>query len=236
MREALQYLGLSEPTSTRPKTPATLTTRAARIKGCGSKRDLKVLPDGFRKRYALKVESTHRVPPALIGRGFQEDDIPTLWIAEGENGDGLFAISGPEGQLLNVKRRHAGKDANPRYSYEVAGNGSPAWCSPRILEADEVLVIEGELNGMAAWLARPELGVMGPAGANGCLHLDALRGRIVYVYADRDDPGDKARERWAQQANDAGAKRVYTLDPWPDGDACDVAGRLSREHLRERLT
>lgn len=238
MRQALEQLGLSDTrTGLPPARP--LKPRARPPTGCGSNRPLRTLPDAFRKRYAERVELQTlegRVPPALIGRGIHEEDISKLWLAEGDDGDGLFAIFGPAGELLNVKRRHAGKHANPRYAYEVAGNGSPAWCSPGILDADEVLVIEGELNGMACWLARPDLGVMGAAGANGCLHLEALKGKTTHIYADGDAAGDKARHRWADQARAAGAATVHVLDPWPDGDACDVAGRLSREHLRKRLT
>lgn len=106
---------------------------------------------------------------------------------------------------------------------------------PGFLEHDQVLVIEGELNGMAAWLAAPELGVMAVAGTNGALHLEALKGRTVYVYADADDTGQKARDRWAAQALEAGATKVYTLAPWP-ADACDLAGKEGRPALRERLT
>lgn len=236
MRQALEHLGLSEATGPRPKIPAKPTMRARQPEGCGSKRDLKSLPDSYLNRFLSKIERTYRIPPALIGRGFQDEDIGDLCIAEGEDGAGLFAIFGPNGELLNVKRRYAGKNVNPRYDYLVAGNGSPAWCSPGILTHDEVLVVEGELNAMAAWLACPEVGVMGPAGSGGCLHLDALKGRTVYIYADDDKAGDKARERWVRQAREAGARHILVLEAWPDGDACDVAGRLSRAALRKRLT
>ena len=103
-----------------------------------------------------------------------------------------------------------------------------------VLSGEAVLIVEGELNGMACWLARPELRVMGVAGSEGDLHLEALRGRTVNVYADGDEAGKRARERWASQAHRAGVK-VYVLEPWNDGDACDVMGTLGRAALRERL-
>lgn len=236
MREALMHLGLSEgpvmPTQRRARAPVV----SAPVRGgCGAKRPLRQLPEGFLKRHEAYVEQTFRIPPALSGRGFQVEDIPTLLMAEGQDGDGLFAIFGAAGELLNVKRRLAQRRGDRRYLYEVAGNGSPAWCSPGIADTGEVLIIEGELNAAVCWLVRKDLGVMGPAGANGCLHLEPLKGKAVHIYADGDEAGAKARERWARQAHDAGAIRVHLLDPWPDGDACDVAGRLSRAHLRSRL-
>ena len=197
--------------------------------------DAKPLPEGARKRHLKLVEETYRVPPSLIGRGIYEEDLEPLLIAELEHGDAGIAVTGPHGEMLNVKRRHQHVRNGQRYRYEVAGLGSPAWCSPGILESTEILVIEGELNGIATWLARPDLGVMGVAGTNGCLFLDVLAGRTVYVYADPDMPGDKARDRWAALAHAAGAERVYIIRPWKDGDACDVAGHLGRDALRRRL-
>lgn len=193
------------------------------------------LPDGMLKRHVARVEHNRCVPAAIVGRGISEEDLSILMIADCQ-GDALFPILGPTGAPLNIKRRHLNVQDGPRYSYLVSGRGAPAWCSPRILKAPEVLVMEGELNAMVSWLVRPDLGVMGAAGAGGCLHLELLRGRTVYVYADGDEPGAKARERWARQACEAGAARVIVVEPWPDGDACDVAGRLGRAALRERLS
>jgi DNA primase len=61
-----------------------------------------------------------------------------------------------------------------------------------------------------------------------------LLSQTVYVYADGDAPGQKARERWALAAYNVGAKSVMTLEPW-EMDACDVAGRLERDARREQL-
>lgn len=186
------------------------------------------------------LEAHHRraaqldaVPAAMKGRGFSLDDLKVLQIAA-YGPDAVLPIPGPDGQVLALKGRYAEPGDGPRYRYTTPGHGTPAWCSPDFLEAHQVLVVEGELNGAACWLAAPELAVMGTAGTGGALHLDSLRGRTVYVYADGDDPGQRARDKWAAQALEAGALKVYVLEPWL-ADACDLAGRNGRAALRERL-
>ena len=123
-----------------------------------------------------------------------------------------------------------------KYLYVDVMSGTPAWCSPTVATAELILVIEGELNGAVAWCARPEIGVVGVAGGNGCLPLAAFQGRTVVIYADGDEVGRRARERWAAAAHQHGAASVLTLDPWPDGDACDVAGTHGLDELRRRLS
>ena len=190
--------------------------------------DAKVLEAHHRRAAQLD-----RVPAAMEGRGFSPDDLEYLGFAAYAD-DAVFPITGPDGLILALKRRYAEPRDGQRYRYVTSGHGCPAWCSPGFLKSQEVLVIEGELNAMACLLARPELAVMGAAGTNGPLHLEALRGRTVYIYADGDEPGQKARDRWAAQALSAGAAKVFALDPWPM-DACDLAGRYGREKLSERL-
>ena len=162
------------------------------------------------------------VPAAMAGRGFSLVDLQHLGFAA-YGDDAVFPMTGPDGCTLALKRRFAEPGDGPRYRYTTPGHGTPAWCSPEFLEADRVLVVEGELNGMACWLACPELAVMGTAGTGGALHLEALKGRTVYCYGDGDDPGQKARDKWAVQAHQAGAAKVFVLGPWPM-DACDLAG------------
>jgi hypothetical protein len=147
--------------------------------------------------------------------------------------DLVLAVRGPDGTVVALKRRHHAPQPH-RYTYELPGHGTPAWCSPGFMQGAPALVVEGELNAAACWLARPDLAVMGVAGTGGGLHLEVLAGRVVYVYADDDAAGQKARDRWAGQALEAGAKAVYVLAPWPQ-DACDIAGQLGREALTERL-
>lgn len=87
---------------------------------------------------------------------------------------------------------------------------------------------------MASWLARPDLGVMGVAGAKAAIYTEGLRGKTVYVYADGDEVGLEARTRWAKQAVEAGAAKVFILEPW-EVDACDIAGLYGRNELARRL-
>ncbi len=192
-----------------------------------------VAPDEL-ERHRLQAERLEQIPAAVSGRGFTLEDFRHLQgAAVGE--DAVFPIPGPDGTVLALKRRFAEPQGGQRYRYVTKGCGSPAWCSPGFLEAETVLVIEGELNGMAAWLARPDLGVMGVAGTNGALHPEALKGRQVFVYGDGDRPGQEARDRWASQALKAEAAQVFVLKPW-SADACDLAGTKGREALAERLT
>lgn len=174
-----------------------------------------------------------QMPAAMQGRGFSVDDLKALSFAAYAD-DAVFPITGPDGAVLALKRRYAEPGDGQRYRCSTTGHGCPPWCSPALSEHDEVLIVEGELNAMACALAGPELAVMGAAGTNGPLHLQALRGRTVYVYADGDEPGQKARDRWAAQALEAGAAKVFVLDPWPM-DACDMAGRYGRAGLRGML-
>lgn len=182
--------------------------------------------------YMRRAARLDRLPVALAGRGFTLDDARTLRMArDGE--DGLFVVPGPDGVVLAIKRRRAHPGSGARYLYESPGCGTPAWTC--FGTAAPVLVVEGELNAMACWLALPDMAVMGVAGTGGGLHLAALKGRSVYVYADGDAAGQRARDTWAQQALSAGANRVYALAPW-DKDACEVAGEEGREALAALLT
>ena len=173
----------------------------------------------------------------MIGRGFTLADCKRLGIVN-ENGNAVFPVIGPSGLALTLKCRYAVPNPH-RYEYVTPGRGTPAWCSPDIRQSTTVLVVEGELNGMACWLALRcrgnQMGVMGTAGTHGLLHLDVLENKTVYIYADGDEAGEGARQRWAKQALSAGAKEVYVLEPW-SLDACDTAGALGKAALRKRLT
>lgn len=192
--------------------------------------------------YMRRAARLDRLPSALEGRGFTLEDARRLHLVR-DRDDLLFTVPGPDGVVLAIKRRyaqhslrtsHARPRGDQRYTYELPGHGTPAWCSPKMLEHSELLIVEGELNGMACYLARPDLAVMGTAGAGGGLHLEALRGCTVYIYADGDTAGDEARREWARAAHGAGAAKVYVLEPW-EADACDLAGTLGRDELRRRL-
>ena len=172
------------------------------------------------------------VPEALTERGFSLADCKRLGFVN-ENGNAIFPVMGPSGFALTLKCRYAVPNSH-RYEYITPGRGTPAWCSPDIRQAITVLIVEGELNGMVCWLAlrslEQRIGVMGTAGAHGSLHLDAFKDKIVYIYADDDEAGEDARQRWAKQALGAGAKEVFVLEPWPQ-DACDIAGGFRQSRL-----
>ncbi len=161
-----------------------------------------VAPEVLERHYR-QAARLRCVPLSMKGRGFTLPDLKKFGCcAEGD--DALFPVFGPNGTVLNIKRRKAHpKTKLDRYT-GLKGHGSPAWCSPDFLNHNEVLVIEGELNAMACSLARLDLGVMGVAGTSGSLHLDALKGRTVYVYADDDEVGREARDKWAAQAQGQG--------------------------------
>lgn len=180
-----------------------------------------------------RVAKLDHVPAALKGRGFSLSDLKKLGIGA-VGADAVLAITGPDGVVLALKRRFAAPKDGVRYRYPIPGHGTPAWCSADFLTHDRVLIVEGELNAMACSLACPEIAVMGVAGTGGALHLEALIDRTVYVYGDGDDPGQKAREKWAVQAQRAGAEKVFVLEPW-DLDACDLAGSEGYTTFKKRL-
>ena len=182
------------------------------------------------RRRAARLE---RIPEAVKGRGFDLADLRRMEFAD-ENGSAVFPIYGPDGTAIGIKLRLWGFH-KIRYLNLKREHEGPAWCSPGFLEHDVVLVVEGEVNGMACWLARPTIAVMGAAGTGCDLHLTALKNKMVFVYSDGDEAGERARQRWAEQAHRAGARRVFVLEPW-HSDACDIAGGEGRAALAELLT
>jgi DNA primase len=195
------------------------------------------LSDALHIKYWQRLEQLQKSPRD----GFTVEDCKALGIAA--NGDdAVLAITDPLGNIVAFKqRRHIVNEGQSRYFYLTKDCGTPAWCSPCFFTSEKVLIVEGELNAMACALVRrnmdEDLAVMGVAGVNGHLWLEALRDKLVYCYADGDAPGQAARDRWALAAIEAGAKRVFRLAPLPDlKDFCDVAGQEGREALREVLS
>ena len=226
-----QAMELLEPSGPRAPRPARVRPAPReRVTECSST----ALPAHVVKAHQRRAERLQRVPAALAGRGFELDDLRRLVVAaEGERA--IIPITGTEGQVLRLKLRRSPNEHGARYSYlDTQGDGTPAWCSPAWGSADIVLVIEGELNGAAAWCARPDLDVVGVAGTSGSLPLSRLAGRSVVLYADGDQVGDQARNRWAKALH-ARRCQVSMLPAW-DRDACDVAGQLGRDELRQRLS
>lgn len=145
--------------------------------------------------------------PELTRRGLGAAVETGLLQAHTRGHDVAFEVRGPEGETLAIKRR-CDTTTGQRYRYLTAGQGAPAWCSPQLLGADCEVWIEGELNGVAvaAALAGSKTGVQGMAGAGGRPHTDHLRERprTVYIYADSDDAGRRARARWQELAEQHG--------------------------------
>ena len=193
------------------------------------------LPEHVVALHFQQAESLRRTPSAIEGRGITFEACKASQIAE-DCGDAIVPIPNPAGGFVALKRRYCRPHGSGKYRYDAGGQGLPAWCSRNLSDAREILLVEGELNGLVCFVARTDLGVQGIAGTNGSLWLSSLLGRVVYVYADPDDVGQAARQKWADAAHRAGAHKVFVVDPWPEGDACDVAGNLGLEVLRERLS
>jgi DNA primase len=192
------------------------------------------LPQNVVDLHLKRASRLESIPLSLEGRGFTLEDLQRHWIAP-ENEDAFIPIFNPDGYMVAIKRRKYTIQPNEqRYVYLITKCGAPAWCSPNFSNHDTVLVIEGELNAAICDSVYPDIAYMGVAGTENHLWLDALKGKTVFVYADGDKAGQKARERWALAAYNGGAKKVLTLEPW-ELDACDIAGKLGREALRERL-
>ena len=191
--------------------------------------------------YAHRLRVTNHLPKALEHRGLNLEQALQLGIAA-LGDDALLPIAGPSGDILALKRRFytpvpKARDGS-RYAYTTAGHGSPAWCSPDFSSFEHVLIIEGELNGIVSYSVLKEVGaalaVMGVAGVYGGLHEAALRGKHVYVWADRDGPGTRAKKRWQSQARRAGCVVAKAL-PATSADACELAAQEGRLYLASWL-
>lgn len=195
------------------------------------------VPPGEREKHTeryLRLMKEKRVPATLAERGFTFADVKALGIgAEGD--DAYLPILGPDGALLNIKRRKANPEHKGDRYRGLPGQGSPAWCSRGFDSHDRVLIVEGELNAMAVSRVMQGFSVMGVAGASMDLHLSALRDKVVYIYADDDEAGEQAQQRWAREAAWAGASEVHLLDRMQE-DACDVLKDQGHEGLAEVYT
>ncbi len=187
--------------------------------------------------YAHRLRVTNRLPKALENRGLNLEQALQLGIAA-VGDDALLPIAGPSGDILALKRRFYAPRNGGRYAYTTAGHGSPAWCSPDFLSFEHVLVVEGELNAMVSYSVLKEAGaalaVLGVAGVYGGLPEAVLRGKHVYVWADRDGPGTRAKKRWQSKARRAGCLVAKALPSTP-ADACELAGQEGRLYLASWL-
>lgn len=203
-------------------------------KGC----EAQPFTDALHVKFWQRLEQLKGIPKALEGRGFTLDDCKALGVAA--NGDdAVLSITDPLCNIVALKQRRyiVGKNQQ-RYFYLTKECGTPAWCSPCFFTSQTVLIIEGELNAMSCAVVRrnndKDLAVMGVAGTSGCLWLEALKDKDVFVYGDGDKPGQEARDKWALAAYGIGARSVKTLEPW-ELDANDVLVKLGPDELRERI-
>jgi putative DNA primase/helicase len=98
-----------------------------------------------------------------------------------------------------------------------------------------VFIVEGEADGIS--MVNVGLNVIAAPGASAKAHeewLEPVRGRVVYVCMDADDPGRKAATRWARAAFNAGAAEVRVLElEGPKGYDVGELVRDMREHPDE---
>lgn len=182
----------------------------------------------------------------LKRRGLLEAALCGLLVIKVQRGKFAFGIPNPHGQLVTFKARDLKEDAEQRYMYIIPGKGSPAWCSPSLTQKEREIWIEGELNGaaLASVLHGTDIGVQGMAGANAKPYTSHFIGRqrVIFIYADPDDAGKKARDEWHKIAIEFG----HTVIQLPETtfrlsndagipDACDVLGQLGSEELLERV-
>lgn len=210
-------------------------TKAVTFEPRKPKQTYRVIPPNIAKSHDARVKRLERVPKALENHGFTLRDCKQLQIAN-DKGNAIFPIKGPEGRTLALKRRYL-KSQPHRYDYLTKSHGTPAWCSPNRAIALIVLIVEGELNGMMCWLAlkKPkQIAVMGTAGVNASFYQELVLNKTIYIYADADTAGQAAKQRWAEQASNANAKKVYQLESW-QRDACEIVSYFGKRSLREKL-
>lgn len=168
-----------------------------------------------------------------------------------------FEVTGPDGTPWAVKVRNPGDKEDlqavnaQRYVYATAGQSTPAYCGPgQREEGRSFLIVEGELNAVACVLMLQAAGVgeawavQGVASAVAFPHVAHIEaGARVYLYADPDEEGDKARVKWGEVLHSQGAHvfqlgqtKTGTASPftyqdalghWQTGaDACEALGTV----------
>lgn len=173
-----------------------------------------------------------RVPEEMKGRGLSFEDLVRLGFGVTKQGT-LIPILDPEGKVVAVKRRSW--KGTPRYSYLRRGMPAVPWHSPGFGEKPRpVLVVEGELNAISAWVAFPEFDYVGVPGFENSPRWDVLAGRSkVFLAADDDEAGRKALARWREEAR---AHGIFALALKPlDADFCDLGGKGQLRELLDRI-
>jgi putative DNA primase/helicase len=186
-----------------------------------------------REEALLRAAQARLDEGAIRGRGITLEQARRVGLGRSREGDLLIPILGPDGKPQAIKARLR-QPREFRYRYLTPGRGAPAWFSPGFGKHPErpVLVMEGELNAIASWFALAgRVDVVGLPGVEGAVPWSHLKGRRVYLYADGDEGGRAAVERWKGEAARAGVA-VRVLEPLPEGlDACEYASRYGQEAL-----
>jgi hypothetical protein len=171
---------------------------------------------------ALELERRGLWPPGALEAARLGDEL-------------IFRVRGPGGRTYNFKRRNLKGERS--YRVQFPGLGTPAWCSPGYGAQPRVLVVEGELNAVAAWRAITALNlpfdVQGLPGTDTWPFLEGLAGEM-WLYADPDASGDGMRARLQDLAHALGGQ-VHQVPALPEGDFCDLLGRSGVHALGEAL-
>ncbi len=165
-----------------------------------------------------RLDTTDKAIKPLEWYGLSKAQAQQIGLGLDIDGGLIIPIYDTRLELVALKKRFAKKDAKPKYTYITTGRGAPAWVGGNI-EADTKLfvVVEGEMNAVCLHLmleeAQVQAGVLGIAGAEGSADPLApiLRGKDVLIYADGDDAGKRARQKWEQQIKSAGARVVAQI-------------------------
>jgi len=190
----------------------------------------------------MRLEEATEPPPLLARYGVSLEVASLAGLGLEEDGGLLIPLYSMWGNLLNIKKRNP-EGKKPRYYYLAKGLAAPPWRSPNFQPGTPaVLIVEGEMNGLAAFEGfyhlRERVGVLGMPGAESSLGEWAgyLAGKDVFIYADDDEPGRKARERWEEEARRAGALRVAQMPPLPGvKDYAEMLATVGREKFATYL-
>lgn len=128
----------------------------------------------------------------------------------GMRGDRLtIPVRNPDGEIVQVLRYWP--ESRPKV---LATKGAPR--VPVIAIADDtrpIWIVEGETDAVS--MVSMGFNVIAAPGASAKARvewLDVVRGRVVYVCFDVDDPGRRAAQRWGRACRDAGAAHVYVVE------------------------
>jgi len=233
---------LTGPAEMAPQEAAEYLLERAGLAGAASEGEER--PNTFRPipRSAYEALTGQKSAPmkAMSGRGFTASLLAHYGIvpAADKPDDALIPITNPEGVVLQIKRRIA--DATKmKYRYEIEGHGGPPWCSVGGRDAQDLYIIEGELNGIIAHAALTQMGeqsfaVMGVSGAQSAIYEGLSHGKHVFIYTDDDKAGREAMDKWSAAAREQGARSVHRLPP-QGMDFCDYAGKQGRPALADLI-